>query len=105
MKVFLGWSGSASHKVALAFHGWLLNVIQAIKPYISSEDIAEGARWSTEIAKELESSNFGIIFVTKENVHSPWINFEAGALSREIEKSHVTPWCPLSSWRCLLPFS
>ena len=80
-------------------------MIQAIKPYISSEDIAEGARWSTEIAKELESSNFGIIFVTKENVHSPWINFEAGALSREIEKSHVTPWCPLSSWRCLLPFS
>jgi hypothetical protein len=42
MKVFLGWSGSASHKVALAFHRWLLNVIQAIKPYISSEDIAQG---------------------------------------------------------------
>lgn len=66
MKVFLGWSGSTSHKVALAFHDWLPKVIQAIKPYVSSEDIAKGARWATEIAKELESSNFGIISQTNQ---------------------------------------
>ena len=92
MKVFLGWSGGTSHRVALTLHGWLPNVIQAIKPYISSEDIAKGARWANEIANELESSKYGIISVTKENVSSPWINFEAGALSREIEKSFVTPF-------------
>ena len=92
MKVFLGWSGETSHKVALTLHGWLPNVIQAVKPYISSEDIAKGARWAAEIAKELESSSYGIISVTKDNVNSAWINFEAGALSREIEKSFVTPF-------------
>jgi TIR domain-containing protein len=92
MKVFWGWSGETSHKIALALHNWLPRVIQAIKPYISSEDIAKGARWSTEIANELQTTNYGIICVTKENIGSPWINFESGALSREIGKSFVTPF-------------
>jgi hypothetical protein len=92
MKVFLGWSGETSHKIALALHNWLPRVIQDIKPYISSEDIAKGARWSTEIANELQTTNYGIICVTKENIGSPWINFESGALSREIGKSFVTPF-------------
>jgi hypothetical protein len=92
MKVFLGWSGEISHKVALALSDWLPKVIQAVKPFVSSEDIAKGARWSLAIAKELQASSFGIICVTKENSESAWINFEAGALSREIETSLVTPF-------------
>ena len=92
MKVFLGWSGEVSHDVALALHSWLPRVIQVVRPYVSSEDIAQGARWSAAIAAELGTSNFGIICVTKENVNSPWINFEAGALSREIDKSRVSPF-------------
>jgi hypothetical protein len=47
---------------------------------------------ATEIANELQTTNYGIICVTKENIGSPWINFESGALSREIEKSFVTPF-------------
>ena len=92
LKVFLGWSGDVSHNVALTLRDWLPKVIQAVKPYVSSEDIAKGARWASEIAKELQTTSYGIICVTKENVNSPWINFEAGALSREIEKSYVTPF-------------
>jgi hypothetical protein len=92
MKVFLGWSGEASQKVAQVLHAWLPKVIQSIKPYVSSEDIAKGVRWAPEIAKELQASNYGIICITNENAQSPWINFEAGALSREIEKSFVTPF-------------
>jgi YD repeat-containing protein len=91
IKVFLGWSGDTSQRVASAFHNWLPKVIQAIKPYISTEDIAKVARWSSEIAKELQNTNYGIVCVTKQNLNSAWINFEAGALSREIEKSFVTP--------------
>ena len=92
MKVFLGWSGETSHNVAIALHDWLPLVIQSVKPWVSSEDIEKGARWSTDIAKELQGSNFGIICVTKDNVGSPWINFEAGALSKEIEKANVSPF-------------
>lgn len=92
MKVFLSWSGSKSHKVALTLRDWLPSVIQSIEPYVSSEDIDKGARWSTDIAKELEDSGFGIICVTKENLHAPWLTFEAGALSKKLEKSYVSPF-------------
>ncbi len=92
MKVFLSWSGSKSHKVALTLRDWLPSVIQSIQPYVSSEDIDKGARWSTDIAKELEDSGFGVLCVTKENLHAPWLTFEAGALSKKLEKSYVSPF-------------
>lgn len=92
MKVFLSWSGDLSHKTAIIFRDWLPSVIQSIVPYVSSEDIDKGARWSTDIAKELEDSTFGILCVTKENVHAPWLTFEAGALSKTMEKASVSPF-------------
>lgn len=92
MKVFLSWSGELSHKIALVFRDWLPSVIQSIIPYVSSEDIDKGARWSTDIAKELENSTYGILCVTKENFHAPWLTFEAGALSKTMEKSAVSPF-------------
>lgn len=92
MKVFISWSGDTSSKVARIFRDWLPSVIQSIEPYVSSEDIDKGARWSTDIAKELEDSSFGILCVTKENLEAPWLSFEAGALSKTMEKSFVTPF-------------
>ena len=92
MKVFLSWSGELSHKIACAFREWLPSVIQSITPYVSSEDIDKGTRWSNDIAVQLEDSDFGIIFVTKDNIGAPWISFEAGALSKSIDRSNVTPF-------------
>jgi hypothetical protein len=92
MKVFLSWSGDISHRVAMTFRNWLPSVIQSINPYVSSEDIDKGARWSTDIAKELENSAFGILCVTKDNINAPWLNFEAGALSKTMDKSFVSPF-------------
>lgn len=92
MKVFLSWSGHKSHQVALALRDWLPSVIQSVTPYVSSEDIDKGARWSTDIAKELEDSTFGILCVTKENLDAPWLLFEAGALSKMMEKGAVCPF-------------
>lgn len=92
MKVFLSWSGNRSHRVALVFRDWLPSVIQSLVPYVSSEDIDKGARWSTDIAKELEDSTFGILCVTKDNVNAPWLTFEAGALSKTMDKAFVCPF-------------
>lgn len=92
MKVFISWSGNKSHHVALVFRDWLPSVIQSIKPYVSSEDIDKGARWSTDIATELENSTFGILCVTKDNINAPWLSFEAGALSKTMDKSFVSPF-------------
>lgn len=92
MKVFISWSGDTSLKVAQQLREWLPYVINSIEPYVSSEDIDKGARWSTDIAKELEDSTFGILCVTKDNLEAPWLSFEAGALSKTMEKSFVTPF-------------
>lgn len=92
MKVFLSWSGQTSHKVATILRDWIPSVIQSVVPYVSSEDIDKGTRWSTDIAKELEDSAFGILCVTKENLNAPWLTFEAGALSKKLEKSYVSPF-------------
>lgn len=92
MKVFISWSGSISHRVAIVLRDWLPSVIQSIEPYVSSEDIDKGARWSTDIAGELHASTYGLICLTKDNVTAPWINFEAGALGKSIDKGRVSPF-------------
>jgi hypothetical protein len=44
-----------------------------------------------EISKELEASDFGILCLTPENVASPWMLFEAGALSKKLDLARVAP--------------
>ncbi|QWG59925.1 toll/interleukin-1 receptor domain-containing protein [Bacillus mycoides] len=90
MKVFLSWSGSESRQLATIFKEWLPNVLQYVDPYMSAQDIAMGERWGNSIADNLEESVFGLIFVTPSNIKAPWINFEAGALSKTFE-SRVIP--------------
>lgn len=44
-----------------------------------------------EITKELNESKIGLLCLTRDNINSPWILFEAGALSKTLEKSRVCP--------------
>jgi hypothetical protein len=92
MKIFISWSGERSKIVAQSLRVWLPKVIQAVKPWMSNEDIESGMKWSNEISGELEKSNFGIICITNENQSNPWITFEAGALSKTIESAYVCPF-------------
>lgn len=92
MKVFISWSGELSRSVAEALREWIPTVLQAVIPWMSSEDIDKGARWSSDIAGELSETKFGIICVTPDNLEAPWLNFEAGALSKTIEKTLVCPY-------------
>ncbi len=94
MKVFISWSGEMSHKAALALEEWLPQVINAAKPFVSSEDIEKGQRWNSELEKELEQSDFGIVVLTPENINRPWLNFEAGALSKKLGQNKARV-CPL----------
>lgn len=91
MKVFLSFSGDASRNIALALRDWIPKVIQAVKPFIS-EEIGKGERWSEELADELNQTDFGIICITRYNFYTPWINFEAGAISKAIPKAIHEPW-------------
>jgi hypothetical protein len=91
MKVFISWSGERSQLLAQALHGWLPLVLHYVKPWLSEADVAAGDRWAQAVAKELETSNFGIICVTPENLGSPWVLFEAGALAKSMQGTRVIP--------------
>ncbi|ANJ68049.1 hypothetical protein A9404_12295 [Halothiobacillus diazotrophicus] len=91
MKVFISWSGETSKKVAEAIREWLPQVLQTVKPYFTPSDIEKGTRWSSDIANELDDSMAGIFCVTKENLSSQWLMFEAGAISKRVEHSLVCP--------------
>lgn len=92
MDVFISWSGERSRAAAEALRGWLPKIINAIKPWLSSEDIDKGARWSTDVASRLEAAKAGIICLTPNNLHSDWILFEAGALSKTLKNTFVCPF-------------
>jgi len=91
MKVFVSWSGERSHSLGDALHDWIPLVLHYVEPWLSQADIEAGQRWAEQVAKELEASNFGIICVTRENVASPWVLFEAGALAKSMQGSRVIP--------------
>ena len=45
----------------------------------------------SKIADQLSSTGFAIVCVTPENQERPWLNFEAGAISKHVE-NRVTPY-------------
>ncbi len=91
MKVFISWSGPVSKRLGEAIRDWLPGVIQLVEPYFTPSDIEKGGRWASDIAKELSNAEIGILCVTRDNIHSDWLLFEAGALSKSLEKSYVCP--------------
>jgi hypothetical protein len=91
MKVFIGWSGERSQAMALALRDWLPLVLHYAEPWLSETDIAAGERWADKVAKQLEASNFGMLCVTRENLASPWLLFEAGSLAKSFSNSRVIP--------------
>lgn len=91
MKVFLSWSGEASHALAGVLHEWLPTALQFVDPWMSSEDIAKGTRWNPEIGKTLEETSYCIVCVTPGVQREPWVNFEAGAVAKIVSQSYVSP--------------
>lgn len=90
MRVFISWSGVASRAVAEALADWLPKVIQGVEPFVSAKDIDKGANWTVELARELDDARFGILCVAPDNLLSPWLNYEAGAIAKSVE-SRVCP--------------
>jgi hypothetical protein len=82
MKVFISWSGARSRIVAEALRSWLPDIINAVEPFVSELDIDRGAVGTEVIARQLRDSAFGIVCLTRDNQTRPWINYEAGALSK-----------------------
>ena len=92
MKVFISWSGERSKLLAEALRDMLPHLINAVEPWLSASAIEAGSRWGSDIARKLAATSFGILCLTPENLNEPWILFEAGAISKAVEKSRVVPY-------------
>ena len=80
-----------SKKTAEVLKKYLPILLQQVEPWMSSKDIYKGDVWMREVGENLNSHQIGIICVTPENVTSPWILFEAGAISKQLKSSKVFP--------------
>lgn len=88
--VFFSWSGERSKKVAEEFQDLFKGVFDpVIDCFLSTRDIAPGTRSVQILFEKLEKCNYGICFIDSENVRAPWIQFEAGALSKMVVDSQV----------------
>uniref|UniRef100_E6VFG0 HPr serine kinase domain protein n=1 Tax=Rhodopseudomonas palustris (strain DX-1) TaxID=652103 RepID=E6VFG0_RHOPX len=91
MRIFISWSGDLSKALAEVIRNWLPSALQYVKPYFSPSDIEKGSKRASEIFKELSTSSVCIIVLTRDNLNSNWIMFEAGAISCTIDHAKVCP--------------
>ncbi len=89
LKVFISWSGQLAKDVAAVWRDLVKETFDSVEPFMSEENIGAGERGLTKIANELAGTSFGIIVVTQENQNSPWLNYEAGALSKDVHDETV----------------
>jgi hypothetical protein len=87
--IFISWSGELSKAIAEELRTWMPSVLQFAKPYFTPNDVEKGAKWSSEISKKLSDTHIGVLCLTRENIEKPWILFEAGALSKDLDNSKV----------------
>src|SRR5262245_23715164 len=85
MSVFICWSGDRSHALAQALKPLLVHSLD-LRPdeVFISDNIEKGATWFSSIEKVLDKAQAGIVCLTAENLASPWLHFEAGALGRRL---------------------
>lgn len=92
MEIFISWSGPLSKNIATKLKTWFGSFFGSkVKFFLSTKDIESGSRWEIELSKALERINYGIIVLTDDNVNKPWILFEAGAISKNIEDTRLYP--------------
>jgi len=92
VEVFLSWSGARSKCLARYVVECLPGIVPDVQLFYSPE-IDPGATWSNAIASAIRRSRFAILCMTQENLSSPWLQFEAGALWRGA--TGATSACPL----------
>lgn len=90
-QAFISWSGHAAKEKAAALKRLIKDVLPEANVFMSDHDIPVGSLWLDTITSALDRSIAGVVIVTADNVDSPWLHFEAGALSNRVERRMVIP--------------
>ena len=111
MNLFICWSGKQSRLVALAVHDWVQDILPAIRPWMSEQDLEPGHKWLEKLEEVLTVSDAAVVCLTRDNLHSTWIHFEAGVLTRALQqRARICPYLfelspsevkqPLAQYQC-----
>jgi diguanylate cyclase (GGDEF)-like protein len=92
MQVFISWSGKVSREVAEILASFIQHVVRGVNTFVSTNDIDAGERWEFRVSEELERTHHAILCITRDNQSSPWLNYEAGALGKQLGRSRVIPY-------------
>jgi hypothetical protein len=87
--VFICWSGELSGTLAEVVRQWLPQTLQFVRPHLSSADTKKSGQWASKVSAALKDSQIGILCLTRDNLNDPWVLFEAGALSENLDSSRV----------------
>ena len=85
-KVFISWSKATSKRVASVLKEYLPEILDGVDLFMSDKDIGPGERSMKVIESQLDGTTYGLLVVTAENQGESWLNFEAGALSKQVGK-------------------
>ncbi len=90
MRIFICWSGEQSKGIAAGLDTWLETIFGKGTTFFSEKAIEKGTRWFEAVNLELNQATAGLVCITLENVRSPWIHFEAGALAKAVDQKLFT---------------
>lgn len=93
MKVFISWSGKTSNRVAEILEKRLPKFIPGIELWVSY-NMEKGSLWMPQIMKGLDQTFFGVLCITRDNLDSDWLLFEAGAISTVRTSKDKSNMCP-----------
>jgi hypothetical protein len=79
---------SLSKSVAEKLGSWLHELSHAVEPFVST-NIPKGDAWFITLFEQLRQCPAGIVCVTREDLHSDWLLFEAGALAKQVDRPRV----------------
>ena len=91
MKVYIAWSGKISKEVASILNSWLPLMNPHIETFFSAEDIPTGIFWHDALRREIVTCDCALLCLTSDNIHSPWIYYEAGIIRGKTEPGYVIP--------------
>ncbi|PVA20152.1 Uncharacterised protein [Mycobacteroides abscessus subsp. bolletii] len=97
-RVFLSWSGSRAKEIAQIWKALIEESFDSVDAFVPSRDIDPGERGLSAIKEQLDGTSVGIPIITRDNVNPPWINFESGALSKQV------PNAPVMVMPCLVDY-
>lgn len=88
MNTFICWSQARSKQIAGVLREWLPHVLPGENFFLSS-DIEKGTLWFEAIRTQLQGADAAIICLTPENIDSPWMHFEVGAIAGKNAESRI----------------